>query len=206
MTLQYQSSDPAQKPALRRLFKQQRQGLSVQLRDEHHQNIMQHLNRLLAEQVDAHHFAIYLATHDEADLQPWIESAWNDAKRLYAPVVGKTEGQMAFYPLTEATPLRQGRFKLREPAVEDNALAIAPQHIDVALVPLLAFNLYGQRLGMGGGFYDRYFAKSARRPKIIGIGYEVQLAEHRLPTEPWDIALDAVVTENGARAFGAQLA
>jgi 5-formyltetrahydrofolate cyclo-ligase len=73
-------------------------------------------------------------------------------------------------------------------------------------VPLLAFDLYGQRLGMGGGFYDRYFAKSARRPKIIGIGYELQLAEHRLPTEPWDIALDAVVTENGARAFGAQLA
>ena len=107
MTLQYQSSDPAQKPALRRLFKQQRQGLSAYLRDEHHQNIMQHLNRLLAKQVDAHHIAVYLATHDEADLQPWIESAWSNAKRLYAPVVGKTEGQMAFYPLTEATPLRQ---------------------------------------------------------------------------------------------------
>lgn len=204
MTLQHQSSDPAKKPALRRLFKQQRQGLSAHRRAKSHEKIMQHLNELLAAQTDARHIAVYLATADEADLQPWIEYAWSNAKNLYAPVVGKTEGHMRFYPLTQATPLRQGRFKLREPAVTENVLAIDPKRLDLALVPLLAFDLHGHRLGMGGGFYDRYFAQAARRPKIIGIGYEVQLAEYALPIEPWDITLDAVVTENGARVFDAQ--
>jgi 5-formyltetrahydrofolate cyclo-ligase len=54
---------------------------------------------------------------------------------------------------------------------------------------------------MGGGYYDRYFAETSRRPLIIGVGYDVQQAEHTLPTEPWDVHLDGVVTESGFRLF-----
>ena len=108
---------------------------------------------------------------------------------------------MTFYPIQPQTPLRQGRFKLREPVVCASDKPIDQSELDLALLPLLAFDAQGHRLGMGGGYYDRYFAKTSRRPLIIGVGYDVQQAEHTLPTEPWDVHLDGVVTESGFRLF-----
>ena len=78
---------------------------------------------------------------------------------------------------------------------------IDPDTLDVALVPLLGFDDHGQRLGMGGGFYDRYFSSAEQRPWIVGIAYDIQRLEKSLPSEPWDVMLDAVVTETGSHVF-----
>ena len=64
-------------------------------------------------------------------------------------------------------------------------------------MPLVAFDAQRNRLGMGGGFYDRYLATDTaviKRPHLIGVGHQCQQVE-ALPLEPWDVMLDAVVTD-----------
>ena len=75
------------------------------------------------------------------------------------------------------------------------------ENLDAVLLPLVSFDTLGGRLGMGGGFYDRYFAESTTRPWMIGVAYNIQQSEQPLPTQPWDIPLDALVTESGYRKF-----
>ena len=67
------------------------------------------------------------------------------------------------------------------------------------LVPLVAFDDAGTRLGMGGGYYDRYFAGSDR-PPLIGVGFQCQRAP-ALPRSAWDVALDAVIHDGGVLEF-----
>ena len=69
------------------------------------------------------------------------------------------------------------------------------------LLPLVAYDLSGTRLGMGGGYYDRYIDALAHRPRLIGIAFQVQQSEDALPCEPWDIPLDGVITEQGFYRF-----
>ena len=76
-----------------------------------------------------------------------------------------------------------------------------PQALDLVFAPLVAFTPQGERLGMGGGFYDRTLARRRhfrfwRRPRVFGLALELQKREW-LPTEPWDVALDGIATEGG---------
>jgi 5-formyltetrahydrofolate cyclo-ligase len=73
-----------------------------------------------------------------------------------------------------------------------------PATIDVVIVPGTAFTAGGDRLGQGGGWYDRFLGRIRSDCLTIGVGFEAQLVE-ALPTEPHDVRLDAVVTERGVR-------
>lgn len=208
-----QTQKQTQKQTLRQDFKQRRANLDPSQRLAAHQNIKRHLTDLLTQRDEPFgHVAVYLAGPTEVDLQPWIDLALLDGVALYAPVIAPTQGQMAFYPLTSTTTLNANRFNLKEPEIENGVQAVDSSLLDVALVPLLAFDDHGSRLGMGGGYYDRYFANDAglhagnnhKRPLIIGIAYDVQRATGPLVTEPWDIRLNAVVTESGSRFFANQ--
>jgi 5-formyltetrahydrofolate cyclo-ligase len=72
-----------------------------------------------------------------------------------------------------------------------------PQHVDVVLVPGLAFTADGHRLGQGGGWYDRFLARVGPHCSTIGVGFAVQLVD-TMPIEAHDVVLDRVVTEFGA--------
>ena len=189
------------KSALRRTLKDQRRGLPPEDRKHHDRHIAAHLANLLAQRGPLRRIALYLATPDEAAISLWLTSAQTSGLQLFAPVVGVEKGQMAFYPIGPNTPIRRGRLGLQEPVVQDNDRPINPDTLDVALVPLLGFDDHGHRLGMGGGYYDRYFSSAEQRPWIVGIAYDIQRSKEPLPTEPWDVMLDAVVTETGYRVF-----
>jgi 5-formyltetrahydrofolate cyclo-ligase len=189
------------KSALRRTLKDQRRGLPPEDRKHHDRHIAAHLANLLAQRGPLRRIALYLATPDEAAISLWLTSAQTSGLQLFAPVVGVEKGQMAFYPIGPNTPIRRGRLGLQEPVVQDNDRPINPDTLDVALVPLLGFDDHGHRLGMGGGYYDRYFSGAEQRPWIVGIAYDIQRSKEPLPTEPWDVMLDAVVTETGYRVF-----
>lgn len=82
------------------------------------------------------------------------------------------------------------------------------QHLDVLVLPLVACDLAGRRLGMGGGYYDRALAylrhrRYWRRPMLIGAAYYWQLVE-QLPADAWDIPLDALLTDQGWVTFTAR--
>ncbi len=104
---------------------------------------------------------------------------------------------LRFAPWRPGAPLSSNRYGIPEPDVPDSQL-LRPEQIDLVVVPLVAFDARGHRLGMGGGWYDRSFAFRVDRPappRLVGAGFSVQQSPAIAP-EPWDIPLDAVCTES----------
>ena len=86
----------------------------------------------------------------------------------------------------------ENRFHILEPENKQENL-IRPDLIDAIVVPLVAFDKRGNRMGMGGGFYDRMLKKVSAECLLIGVAYDFQLIEN-VPTESWDMPLDEVIT------------
>jgi len=104
---------------------------------------------------------------------------------------------MVFRELLPDTPLLKNRFGIWEPAI---GTIISPKAIDVVITPLAAFDEQRNRVGMGGGYFDRCFAFLAHRrqwlrPKLIGVAFNCQKVEKIVPN-PWDIRLYRVFTES----------
>jgi 5-formyltetrahydrofolate cyclo-ligase len=106
--------------------------------------------------------------------------------------------RLRFAPWRTGAPVEANRFGIPEPTTPLQQ-CVLPAALELVLVPLLAFDRRGQRLGSGGGWYDRSFAflregERPREPLLVGIGYSWQEVDE-LPAEPWDVALDFVCTE-----------
>lgn len=130
--------------------------------------------------------------------EPVVEFLWDNiratAKKVCYP---KVNGEnLSLILVNDPSELVISRWQLREPTPREPTL-LSPDKIDVILVPGLAFSLAGERLGRGGGFYDRLFARDIMRAYKIGVCFEMQ-SFPELPMESHDITLDAVITENGA--------
>lgn len=151
------------------------------------------------------HIAGYVAMPEEVALQGFFKHAWLKDQSIYVPVVSDSE--MHFYPYMPDTPLSVNTFGIKEPVLE-NSEPVSPNRLEAVLVPLVAFDATGTRLGMGGGFYDRYFGvlEPDARPLLIGVAFAVQQSAKHLPTEPWDVKLDAVVTEHDFLTFTDKIA
>jgi 5-formyltetrahydrofolate cyclo-ligase len=108
---------------------------------------------------------------------------------------------MAFYRYLPQTSLTQNRYGIVEPA--PGSRYVNPRALALMLIPLVAFDSQGTRLGMGGGFYDRFLGaiSPGLRPRLVGIAHEVQRSATALPVDSWDIPLNAVVTEAGWQKF-----
>ncbi|MGF1527321.1 MAG: 5-formyltetrahydrofolate cyclo-ligase, partial [Candidatus Competibacterales bacterium] len=152
---------------------------------------------LLEPFVSAHRVAGYFAVGGELDPAPLLALARQQGKATYLPVI---EGDsLQFAPVDDQTPWTTNRFGIPEPAVAPSRW-LAPRDLDLVLTPLVAFDDQGQRLGMGGGFYDRSFSflhpqsHPPVTPLLLGLAYEFQ--RHRaLICQPWDIPLAGVVTD-----------
>ncbi|MBI5041761.1 MAG: 5-formyltetrahydrofolate cyclo-ligase [Gammaproteobacteria bacterium] len=148
---------------------------------------------------NARRIAAYLPADGELDTAPLIERAWEMGKRVYLPVLlPHGENRLWFARYTPDTHLVDNRFGIPEPARAAHTRA-SPLALDLVLTPLVAFDAHGHRLGMGGGFYDRSFAYLRHhtrwlRPRLIGLAYDFQ-RHARLPSQPWDVPLHAVVTD-----------
>lgn len=92
--------------------------------------------------------------------------------------------------------LRRADWKLAAPEFE-RAPTVAPESVDLFLVPGAAFTADGRRLGRGGGYYDRLLAQRSRRSTALGVCFAIQLLDS-IPIEPHDQHMDAVITERGA--------
>lgn len=147
--------------------------------------------------------AIYAPFDGEIDLAPVLRCARRLKLRLYAPrIVNMRARKMEFVELGGArgcSPTNRRLHWLLGP--RDNLhRRIDPRELDVVLIPVVAFDAHGWRLGFGAGFYDRKLAfmrrSSVRTPLLIGIGYEFQRVPAQ-PSSPWDVPLHCVVTERG---------
>lgn len=153
---------------------------------------------------DARRIAVYMAVDGELDPEPLVALARAAGKQMYLPVLPPSNNRpFVFLPYAADSVLRPNRYRIPEPLpVPEETLA--PVELDLVMAPLVAFDTRGQRLGMGGGFYDRSFAflKEARapHPALIGYAYECQKVEMLEPAD-WDVPLAGVVTEQQFYSF-----
>lgn len=189
---------------LRSRLRAQRRALDAALRAAFNARITQHLvhSRLFR---NSARIAMYWAGDGEADPQAAVLRAWALRKRVFLPVLlGPFHNHLRFAPFTRNSVLQNNRFDIPEPRVVPAQL-LPGLSMDLVLVPLVGFDDQGMRLGMGGGYYDRSFAARLQRhcwhkPRLIGVAYELQRIP-RLQRQPWDVALDGVVTEKQLYLF-----
>lgn len=201
MTAQAGSApSPLSRDALRREMRRKRRALIPIVRKDAAQRIARHLAHQPFVKPGAR-IAVYLAIQGEVDLAWFVALARRRRCRLYLPRLTKgCRAQMEFFAFDKDTPMRRNRFGIAEPGGSD--IEILPARcLDVVLAPLVAFDAYGNRLGMGAGYYDRRLRflrdrQSWRRPRLIGVAYDFQRVA-RLAAQVWDVPMDACVTESG---------
>ena|ERR1700733_5392051 len=142
--------------------------------------------------------ASYWPIRDEADPRALAAALASRGHSIVLPVVAGPEAALSFRPWRDGDALSPNRHGTHEPQAHRDA--VAPH---VLLVPLLAFDKDGVRLGYGGGYYDRTLAELRSRGHIVAIGVAYAGQEvAKLPHDAHDQRLDVVVTELGFRKFG----
>jgi len=149
--------------------------------------------------------AVYSTMRGEVDTLPIIEAAWNANKNCYLPILRRDEKKipyLTFGRFNKDSKLIKNKYGIFEPTVPEIE-QLYGKNLDLIITPLVAFDKNCNRLGYGGGYYDRTFAFKNNvqnknicfLPILIGIAYELQEIEN-LAIEPWDVPLDYVLTEN----------
>lgn len=192
------------KKQLRRDIRHARRALSASFRKQAALKILHSLRQSKFFQY-SQHIAIYLTNDGEIDTSVLIQDLRRRGKTLYLPVVQPLNtGRLSFVRWQAKTHLQRNRFNIAEPAFSRQH-SITPALLDLICMPLVAFDEQGNRLGMGGGFYDRTLAAMSKhkQPALIGLAYELQKMPS-LPLEPWDLPLDAVATEKKLYIFSSK--
>ena len=143
---------------------------------------------------DANNIGCYLSTEYEVSTDIIINSVHKKNKNLYVPKI-KQGHAMDFVKMTLNSKMVKNKYGIHEPLSED---IIDANKLDIAVVPIVAFDEKKNRIGMGGGFYDRKFKyiKNTQKkyPLLIGVAFECQKVE-KIKPECWDVKLSAIVTE-----------
>lgn len=186
---------------IRREVRRRRRALSVQQQRQ----AAADLRRLLARQPlfqRSRHIAFYLPNDGEIDPRPLMQLAMRLGKYCYLPLLHPArEGRLWFLRYRASDKLKPNRFNIPEPVLGRSARRHA-RALDLVLLPLVAFDQGGGRLGMGAGFYDRTFAfkleegRSRHTPALIGLAHRCQQVP-ALPLAEWDVALAAIGTDGG---------
>ena len=134
----------------------------------------------------ARRVGLYRALPDEPELSPLMARS---GKELYLPrVVSDTE--LVYLPYSPGMELERSRhFGLEEPELE-GAQPIAPEELELLIIPALAFDREGYRLGRGKGYYDRYLSRTGAYR--IGVSYGIERVD-RLPREDWDLPMNELI-------------
>lgn len=179
------------KADLRRSFRAKRRAVSAARRSRNAEAVAEALAPCICA---ADTVAVYAAQDGELDLAPLIARCRALGAVVALPVVA--DAGMSFAVFRGDETLRLNRHRIPEPAAPE------PARPTLVLAPLVAFDDCGRRLGMGGGYYDRYFLTHPAVARV-GVAHECQRAD-ALPSAPGDAPLPAVVTECGWRWFASQ--
>ena len=182
---------------LRTILRQQRRALSARQQQQAARNISRHLQQFWPLK-RARRIAYYRANDGEISPQAIVDILQRRDCTAYLPVLHPLKyPRLYFSQHHRLAKLCRNRFDIAEPQLGRNPLA-AVWTLDIILLPLVGFDRHGNRLGMGGGFYDRTLARlphnHMKRPLLIGLAHHCQEIE-RLPTQSWDIPLDIIVTD-----------
>lgn len=201
-----QATTPSQPP--RRYFTRQRRALSKQRKQQAATHASRHLNALSRRLPRHAKVGLYYDGFGEMPTQPIATWCIKHGYQAYLPIVGSlgaTDKRLRFAPLSQHTlaTARTRKHALGMQQPQPTHLLWA-QALDVLICPLVAADLAGNRMGMGGGYYDRTLAYRQRggrgKPLVIGWCYDFQLVA-RLQRQPWDVPLDGLITPSGVHWF-----
>ena len=136
---------------------------------------------------------VYCSRTSELPTDQAIQSLWSRSCQTYFPLA-HSDGTLTFHQVQQKRELKPGRFGILEP---DGDLANS-KDLDAVVVPGVGFDTYGNRLGMGRGYYDRFLATT--NATRIGFGYPCQLVPH-IPVEKHDLPMDSFVSSYGVTYF-----
>lgn len=174
-----------EKNEIRRKVKNLRQMLLVSERELAAQEVFAHLEKTAAFLM-SEHIMMYHSLEDELSTLKFL-SKWKDRKHFYLPRVNGVNLEILPY---DESRLELGAFHIEEPTGNNT---IDPKDIELIIVPGVAFDRKGNRLGRGKGFYDRLLSDVDATK--IGVGYEFQLFDE-IPTDEHDVRMDAIITQN----------
>lgn len=142
----------------------------------------------------------YVGFGSELQTDAFVSRVLDDKKALVLPRVNRYERRLDIHEVKDpARNLEAGTWGIREPKPA-RCPSVEPESIDFALVPGVAFDPRGERLGYGGGYYDRLLASCRlSRPLLVAGAFELQMVE-KVPLEGHDVLVDLVVTEGGSYA------
>ncbi len=178
-----------EKEAIRKQYKQLRDGLSKQQVEEWSAQIAQQLLSCAAFR-EADYVYAYYPLGNEADVRLAVTEAFAQGKRVAFPKV--FHETMQYFEVTSLSQFEKGSFCIMEP-IEDHPVDWREEESLLVLTPGVAFDKSGNRLGFGKGYYDRHFADVAKIT-MAGIGYSLQFAE-QLPADPRDVPLQILISE-----------
>ena len=181
------------KKSLRKKYIQLRENIPAEKREEDSKLIFEQLRN---EQIyqDSQVIFVFVSFENEINTHNFILRALEDGKTICAPLV-VSSSELVAYQITNFSELEKDKFGILSPN-PNKAKKILPEEIDLAIVPLLAFNKDGYRLGYGKGYYDQYLPKLNSNCKKIGVAFSTQFAES-LPVEIYDYPLNKILTETG---------
>lgn len=182
-----------QTSTLRQKLRKQRRNLN---RFQHSISTTQCLQRILKcpQFHTAQKIGLYLDAFGEIQTKIIIEQCFTLNKSVYLPMICNMNHHLVWVKISKNI-YRNKRFSLhplgmREPMA---SRGIHVTHLDLLIMPLLACDRYGTRMGMGGGFYDRTLASAPHKPFRLGLGHDFQYLDASLDRHAWDQALDAFI-------------
>ncbi|MGF1836337.1 5-formyltetrahydrofolate cyclo-ligase [Photobacterium sanguinicancri] len=180
---------------IREQIRSRRRALSIEQQSQAAQQLLNQCQQS-PHFTQAQHIALYLSNDGEVSTQPLIEWLWQQGKSVYLPVLHPfSRGHLLFLRYTTTTAMTINNYGISEPCL-DIRLVKPARELDVICTPLVAFDTTGQRLGMGGGYYDRTLAPwhhFRQLPYPLGLAHDCQHV-NQLPHEIWDVPLPTIIT------------
>lgn len=177
-----------QRSQIRRQIRKTRANLTA-LQQQRAEQTVTHQALDLIQRRQAHNIALYLSFDGEISTHALIKKLWEQNKSVFLPVLHPfAKHHLLFLRYLPDTPLVQNQFGIWEPKL--NVQYVLPlNELDILFTPLVAFDKQGNRLGMGGGFYDRTLQHWQKKSFIpVGLAHSCQQLES-LPVESWDVPL-----------------
>ena len=149
---------------------------------------------------EAHNVAAYLSIHNEVATEEIYQEGWMEGKIMLLPICSEQDGWMEMSVLSSLEQMKTNRYGILELPVSLQKLMF-PMEIDMCIIPGIAFDRQGSRIGFGAGYYDRYLARCNPNVVRVGLAYECQISEDPLPLDQYDLPMDYIVTEKQVYCF-----
>lgn len=188
---------------IRQLLKSKRLSLDHSTRSDLNQDANTNLIKFIELQtrvMDIKNIALFLSFKGEISTQPTIDYLLARHIEVSVPIIHPFNKHfLIFQKLNQATSLVKNRFGILEPQL--SVCDVVPvADLDYIIMPLTGFDKQGNRLGMGGGFYDRTFSGYPDKKRLIGFAYSIQEIDS-LPAEPWDLKINTIITDKTIKHF-----